>query len=166
MSAVLATEAVSIGRESYAQLHADIVPLMVDHWREVALYQEEIALDPDFERYRRLEAVGNLVALGARRGCELIGYSVFILHKHLHYKDCLVASNDVLYVAPDERHGGTGIRLIRASERELAHLGVQRITWHVKPKNDFSALLKRMGYATEETIFGRLLGGGSNHYGV
>lgn len=148
---------VSIRRESFSQLRADIEPLLKEHWKEVAHHKNEIHLDPDYERYQQGEALGNAVMIAARIDGRLIGYSIFALYWHIHYKNCRVAANDVLYLIPEYRKTGTGIRLIKESERELKKVGVNFITWHIKPEHDFSILLKRMGYIHEEIIMGKVM---------
>lgn len=152
---------ITVLRENYKDIIGDIQPLLKEHWAEVANYQDEIPLDPNFSKYLAAEANDALVIVAAREDGRLIGYSVFFTFKHPHYDSCLVASNDVLFVRSDKRKTGAGLRLIRKSESILADVGVRRITWHCKPKNDFRALLERMGYQIEETIMGRLLG--ENH---
>ena len=157
---------ITIERERFETTLADAHELLRAHWREVALYQAEVPLAPDFERYRTAEKRDALVVLAARDEGRLIGYSVFLLHWHLHYKTCLVASNDVLFLAREHRRGSTaGLRLITASEDELGRERDRRgatqirVTWHIKPENDWSAILKRRRYKQEEIIMGKLLPG-------
>lgn len=155
---------ITIARERLTDCLDDIKPLLASHWREVALYQEQVPLAPDFEQYLKLDAAGAVVTVTARDNGILIGYSVFFLRIHLHYSSCLVASNDVLFLDARYRKSTTaGIRLIRESESELEterdHRGASsiRVVWHVKPKNDWSPILGRMGYEQEEIIMGKLL---------
>jgi hypothetical protein len=81
----------------------------------------------------------------------------------LHYSTCLIASNDVIYLQPEFRkRTRLGTLLITESEKLLAAIGALRgmtvrITWHIKPEKDWSAILKRKGYMVEETILGKLL---------
>lgn len=148
----------AIQRETWWDCIRDIEPLLADHWREVALYQDQVPLEPDYSRYVAAENQGRLVMVTARKDGVLVGYSVFILHHHIHYKNCLVASNDVVYLRPDCR-GFVGARLLLQSENILREAGVDRVTWHVKPKHDWSSVLERMGYDHEEIIMGKLLRG-------
>lgn len=149
---------ITIQRETVDQCVGDIPPLLQAHWEEVALYRDEVPLSPQFDRYRAIEKTGRLVVITARYEGALIGYSVFIINQHLHYSTCRVASNDVLFLVKDYRKGSdAGRRLIRASEVLLSSMGVQRMTWHIKPKNDWSPILVRMGYEREEIIMGKLL---------
>lgn len=143
--------------ETVDQCVGDIPPLLQAHWEEVALYRDQIPLEPDFDRYRQIESNGALVVVTARSEGELRGYSVFLLHQHLHYKSCLVASNDVIFM--DRRcRGVAGMRLIDQSERILVERKADRILWHVKPSNDWSAVLAARGYVQEEIVMGKLVG--------
>ena len=156
---------IHIARESIRTCLDEAKPLLAKHWREVALYQDDVPLDPDFDRYLRCDADGTMLTLTARDDGRLIGYSVFILFQHIHYRSCLVATNDVLFLDRDYRSGTTaGIRLLRESEAELSRerdrRGAEqiRVVWHVKPKNDWSPILARLGYMQEEIIMGKLIG--------
>ena len=143
--------------ESYFTARDDALIRM--HYDEIALHKEVIPLDPDWNRYDLLDAVGDLVCITARDDGKMIGYSVFILTNHLHYKSTRMASNDVLFLHPDYRKGRIGIRLIEHSERHLRTLDVKKIVWHIKRANDFTPILHRMGYLDEEVIVGKILEG-------
>jgi len=152
----------TIQRESSWDCVEGIKALIEDHWNEVALHKDVVKLEPNWGQYAALEAQNRLVIITAREGELLVGYSVFFLHHHAHYKSCLVASNDVIYLVPGKR-GVVGTRLIRNSETILKSLNVIKMTWHVKPSHDWSGVLKRMGYEQEEIIMGKLLG---DHHGI
>lgn len=151
---------ISIARESFDAAYASAEPLLHEHWREIALYQDQIPLEVDVERYRAADAAGNLVCLSARDAGAMVGYAAWLLVQHPHYRSCRFAMNDVIYVRRQHRTGSTvGLRLIRESERVLVEdCGVNRIQWHLKSSNDWSAILLRMGYACEETVFGKYVG--------
>ena len=144
-------------REILFDFIEDAEPLLEMHYQELAKHKERIALAPVWERYAELEKRGVFVLFTARDDGKLIGYSAFFVQTHIHYADMLVASNDVLFLHPGYRKGGTGIKLIMFSERQLKEQGVNKITWHVKFSNDFRPILHRMGYADEETMCGKLL---------
>lgn len=148
---------VTFSVESFSAAADSMRHLFAQHWQEIANYKDEIPLDIDYEQYRTLEDRGALFFLAARKANELIGYSIFFLARHPHYKSTLMAMNDVIYITPSERKGRTGIRLIKESELRLKRLGVQKISWHLKPSHDFSAILKRMGYMHEEIMLGKVI---------
>jgi hypothetical protein len=155
---------ITVARENADSVIADIGPLLVKHWNEVALHRERVPLAPDLDRYRRADEAGALSVIAARDHGMLIGYSVFLLYNHLHYK-LLVATNDVLFLDRDYRKGtSVGLRLIAESEAVLERARAARgakqlkVTWHVKPMNDWSPILLRRGYEQEEILLGKLTG--------
>ena len=149
---------ISIQRENIDQCIKDIGPLLEKHWLEVALHHDDIKLEPDIERYARIEELGKLVIVTARDGANLIGYSIFLLQNHIHYASLLYAANDVIFLDSAYRKGTTaGIRLIKTSESILQAMGCKKIVWHIKVDHDWSAILGRMGYQEEEIIMGKLL---------
>jgi GNAT superfamily N-acetyltransferase len=135
----------------------DIQDLIKLHYDEIALHKDRIPLAPDWDRYRALEDAGQLVVFTVRDGELLVGYSVFFLSWHLHYKTTRMAMNDVLFLHKDYRKGTTGIKLIKHSEQELREMDVDKVIWHVKFNNDFRPILNRLGYCDEEAIVAKML---------
>jgi GNAT superfamily N-acetyltransferase len=149
---------ITIQRETYSTaLIAEFEPLLKAHWLEIANYRDQVPYDPDFQKYCELDQTGMLFCLTARVDGQLVGYSVFYLTNSPHYKSTLFAINDVFYVDLAHRKGSIPMRLIRESERTARSLGVKRLLWHVKPCNQMSELLNRLGYAFEEQTMGRVL---------
>jgi len=152
---------IRVARETLSQIRAsgELEALLRAHYEEIALYRDRVSLEPDWETYELLEERGRLVCLTGRDDGVLIGYAAFFVFPHPHYRSHIVATNDVIFVRRDQRKGSTaGLRLIRESERVLAEVGAHRVVWHVKPKNDWSAILERLGYHQEEIMMGKLLG--------
>lgn len=146
----------SYQKESLCDVIAEVEPLLELHYRELTLNRDVVKLNPDWSRYSELEHAGAFHVFTARDGCRLIGYSAFFLGPHLHYKDLVVANNDVLYLHPDARSGMAGIRLIKTSEAGMKALGAAKITWHAKHSNDLQQILARLGYTDEEVIMGKI----------
>jgi GNAT superfamily N-acetyltransferase len=153
----MAATVVNFSVERYADVIGEIKPLLEMHYEEIASFRDKIPLDPNYEKYETLDAQGILLIITARRAAQLVGYSIFFILPHLHYQSTRVASNDIIFLLPDERSGGTGIRLIRESERIVRERGAQFVSWHIKPVNDFSPLLERMGYVRHEIIMAKIL---------
>lgn len=143
-------------KESLGDVISEAEPLLQRHYQELTLNRDVVKLNPDWRRYSELEHAGAFHVFTAREVGRLIGYSAFFLSTHLHYKDLVVASNDVLYLHPDARDGMTGIRLIKISESGMKALGAAKITWHAKYSNDLQQILARLGYANEEAIMGKI----------
>lgn len=132
--------------------------LIDDHWDEVAFHKDKVPVEPNWEAFKDIESKNSLFVMVARDEGKLVGYAVFILHYLMHYKSCFAASNDAIFVAKEYRKKGLlGLRLIKTCEKELKKAGVHRIFWHVKPTNDWTPILKRMGYSVEDTIMGKYI---------
>ena len=140
---------------------ADIIgegdALFRHHWEEVALNKGVMVLKPDIDRYRQLEAAGMVIALAARIGDELVGYSVSFITTHLHYADLVVANNDVLFVSRAHRAGRVGLQLIRKTEQAAKARGARLMLWHAKPATVLEALMPRLGYGVQDVIFSKEL---------
>lgn len=151
----------NVGVESLVEIlgGGQLRPLLEAHWREIALYKDRVALDPDWGRYLQLEINGAFLALTVRDGDELVGYAGWIIGPHLHYRSHLVATNDVIFVREGKRASRAGLMLIRESERVLIARGVERILWHIKPHHDWSAVLRHRGYSCEDLLLGKYVGG-------
>lgn len=128
--------------------------LLRDHWEEVAKNKDLMALAPDWDRYAMLENSGNLFTLFALEGSRVVGYSCNVIDKHMHYKELTIASNDVLFVAPDQR-GTVGLRLINETEKHAKQQGAQLMLWHAKQDSQLDKLLKAKAkrYSVQDIIY-------------
>lgn len=142
-------------RESLRAIRDEMAALMAAHWAEVAHDRDTRALDPDWDTFFGMEAVGQLYTLTVRHDGALAGYLVAILRPHLHARKTITAYVDAVYLAPVARRGLAGMRFLRHADTALAALGAQFIYWHVKAERDFGPLLDRIGYHDVETIKGR-----------
>ena len=141
--------------ETIAQVRGEIEVLLQRHFDELAQHKGVQVLNPLWHQYQALENERALAVFTARQGIELVGYSVFFLNWNLHYKDLLQAMNDVVFIDKPHREGSAGLKLLKYSEAKLKELGCRKIAWHVKTAQDWGPILKRMGYAPEETIWSR-----------
>jgi GNAT superfamily N-acetyltransferase len=136
---------------------AEIQPLLARHWEELAVDQAEVALDPNWQRYRELDAAGALSVVTARADGRLVGYSCMILSPGLHYRSTFEARMDVVWLAPELRGQHGGARLLAKVERELARRGVRRVYLGSKLHKDIGRLFEARGYVAIETWFSKLL---------
>ncbi len=143
--------------EKVSDLWDEVMPLLERNRQEIAHYQD-IPLGPDIEAYAAVEKAGRLRCYTARDVRTLIGYLVFSVGPNLHYKSSLQATQDVLFLAPEYRKGGSGLGLIQHDERALTAEGVQVILQHVKLTNQVGKLLATMGYERIEEIYAKRLG--------
>jgi GNAT superfamily N-acetyltransferase len=131
--------------------------LLIDHYEELTLNKSIVKLNPDWEEYNKLEQANKFILITVRLDSALIGYIAFFIKPHIHYKDLVVASNDVLYLKKEYRLGMTGVRMLKYAEQTVKELGANKITWHVKHSSDFRPILHRMGYFDEDIIVGKIL---------
>lgn len=144
--------------ESFAKIAAELPPLFQHHWEELALDRDAIPLDPDWEKFLALEAMGRLHVTTARSGVVLVGYIFNIIGGHLHYKSTVFADIDMFWLEPAYRGGWSVIRWFAENQRMLDRLGVKKS--HVGIKNHYLAgrvgsIFRRLGYKPIETVWGR-----------
>jgi len=113
------------------------------HYLESHPY-EDIPLNISWERFIKLEEVGILKFFAMKENNQLIGYAIFTVHYSLEYRDSLQASLSNIFIHPDKR--GNGAKFILWCDEQLKKLDVQVVYHHVKARNDYGVLLKRLGY--------------------
>lgn len=151
--------ALSYSIENWAQYAPDAEKLWEDHWREVAMDQDRIPLDVDWERYAALDASGNLHIVTARdEQGTLQGYCLAVVTTHLHYKSTVHAQYDVYWLAPVYRRGLTGYRLFQVMERTLKARGVKKLLSACKLSLDVGPLFERMQWRETERTFTKYIG--------
>lgn len=149
----------SFQRETYEDVVDEIRPLLERHWREVAHYAD-IPLAPNWAAYQQFQAAGILRIYTGREHGRLIGYSIFTVHKGVHYSTSLEADEDLLFVLPEHRKGSrVGLQLMQFAERQLTAENVQLVKRRTKAAErlNFGALLERMGYEPIDVTYGKRL---------
>jgi hypothetical protein len=135
---------------------ADMLVLLDEHYEELTLNKHVVKLNPNWDEYSRREIAGKFALITMRDDGKLIGYSAWFIDYHIHYRDLLVATNDVIFLKKEYRTGVNGIKLLKKSEEFVKKWNPHKITWHIKESNNFSPILKRMGYSTEDIILGKI----------
>jgi len=145
-------------QETLYDIVHEVDSLLQMHYEEVALNKDRKKLLPKWEEYRVMEVIGKLVVYTARDDGKLIGYAAFFINTHMHYGEFTTAINDVVFLHPDYRKGSAGYKLIKYADDQLSNRpGIDHVFWHVKVKNDWTPILKRLGYVEEEIIAGKSL---------
>lgn len=127
--------------------------LQREHYEELATNKTLMVLAPDVEQYRRYEQAGMLFAVLAYEGEQIVGYSVNVLGKNLHYSALLVAENDVLFVGKAHRAGRVGMRLIEMTKALAAKRGAGMMLWHAKEGTPLAGILPRLGCKVQDIIY-------------
>ena len=146
--------AVKFSSERVAAVWPEIYPLFEKHWNEIAHFKD-IPLDPDVELYNSLDDLGIMRVFTARDDGKLIGYSVYFVGPHIHFRKSIHATQDVFFINKENR--GFGMRFLRWCDDELRRDGVQVVINAVSQSNDYSPVLRRMGYKESEKMFCRRL---------
>ena len=147
----------TIEQENIECFWTDAQPLLEAHWREISAHAD-IPLKVDLRVYGELEALNQLCIIAARTSGRLVGYAVFFVSPHPHYKSSLQAQEDVIYMHPALRGMGHGRELLDATERILRRRGCQMVHHHVKLAHpELGDLLALNGYRAVETIFSKRL---------
>lgn len=131
----------------------EIIPA---HYDELCV-TKDFPLAPDYEAYGRLYVADMLRCITARDENGLIGYAIFIVQPHLHYKTCKTAFEDIYFLRKEHRLGRTGIRLFQFAEEALRAEGVNRIIMHTKIHMDNSRLFEYLGYKHTDKLYTKIL---------
>lgn len=150
---------VEIAVERLKDAIEDAKPLLEEHWREIAVYKD-IPLEPDWGFYQMADNAGILRIYTVReeRTRDMLGYAVFIVKAHAHYRGHKWALNDIVWLHPKYRQMNIGRALVREWERDLQALGVHVV--HVNAKVQHPALaylLNEEGYAPVEAGYEKRL---------
>ncbi len=133
-------------------------PMLPEHWKELALNQDKVPLDPMYEIYNAKDAVGEVMVVTVREDGALCGYFIGFVAPGLHYRTCLTLQMDIFWIHPDHRGAGAGLELFRTVEGEARRRGVQRMFVGSKLHKDASWLFKRLGYEEVERYYATWLG--------
>tara|TARA_A100000171_G_C2089654_1_gene123868 strand:- start:49 stop:507 length:459 start_codon:yes stop_codon:yes gene_type:complete len=149
---------ITFQREPVLDVQHQITPLFKKHWQEIANYQDQIPLDPNWDMYDRLEQSEILHAFMARDNGLLIGYFWLLAVPHLHYRNHVFAHADLLFLDKPYRKGFTALKFIKFAQAELKKSGIKVMSMNTKINAPFDALLKRAGFKLVERIYSKNLG--------
>jgi len=127
-----------------------------DHYEELSV-TKEFPLDPDWDAYKSLLDINRLKFITCKDNEELIGYIIFFIAPHLHYRTCLTAFEDIYFLKKEYRKGRTGLKLFQFAEKTLKNQGINRVIYNTKVHSDNSALFEYLGYKFVDKVFTKLL---------
>jgi GNAT superfamily N-acetyltransferase len=145
--------------EPWSRLWSDGQELFQLHYNELALHKDVMPMGLDNNFYSDLEHRRYLLVVTARRDSRLIGYFVgIVIAHHPHNKDAgKVSTVDMFYIAPDERRGGAGAKLLIFAEDALKKNGVVKATLTTKVKFESGALLDALGWEKTDIVRQKVL---------
>jgi hypothetical protein len=133
----------------------ELETILPEHYEELCV-TKDFPLEPDYVAYGRLDAAKMLRCITVRADDVLIGYAIFIVYPHLHYKSCMTAFEDIYFLKKEFRQGRIGIRMFRYAEEVLKKSGVKRIVMHTKVHMDNSKLFSYLGYKLTDKLFTKM----------
>ncbi|MGA8366852.1 MAG: GNAT family N-acetyltransferase [Candidatus Acidiferrales bacterium] len=144
--------------ETFAQWWKDVERKTIQkHWEELAL-DKVIPWELNLDSYEKLEMAGLLHVVTARVEGRIVGYHIAVLGPHLHYKSAgLMAFEDVYFILPEFRVGGTGTQLFIFTEESLRERGITKWFLACKVGKDHSKLFKALGFRLSDYCFTKLL---------
>lgn len=148
---------VTIHKEHIIDIAEDILPMLHDHWEEVAVYKDKQPLDPDWDWYEKATDSGICQTLVFRLGDEIVGYSIFFVKPHPHYRNHKYAVNDIVYIKPEHRKEYSA-GLFKAVEGYWKSEGVDVITYHMKVHKPWHRLMEGLEYDHQEHLYSKYIG--------
>ncbi len=144
--------------ERWADCVPELAAIFPEHYEELALNKDKVPLAPRWEVYADLEAKGSLILVTLREMGEMVGYFIGMISPSLHYGTTLECSLDIFFVRKQWRGRHAGLRLFKATRRELQRRGVQRWFCGSKMHKDASRLFKALGMTPIETYYSQWIG--------
>lgn len=140
--------------ESFIACLPELRPLFVPHYRELALDQDKVPLDPEYSIYFAREAAGELLLVTLRDKGAIVAYFIGFVAPGLHYRTCLTLTEDIFWLHPDYRGEDSLDRveanvmveqLFGAVKAEALKRKVQRVFLGTKVHQDAGKLFEAMG---------------------
>jgi hypothetical protein len=145
----------------------ELKPLFDPHWQELALNQDKVPLDPQYEVYLQREAVGQVLCVVLRESGKIIAYFIGFVMPGLHNRTCLTMQMDIFWLHPDHRDGDSleqleahmhALELFQAVRDEARRRGVQRAFYGSKLHKDAGRVFEELGMIEVERYYSQWLG--------
>ena len=138
--------------EKYENCIKDLMPIITAHYSEVTTFKDVKKLDLDHEKYHFMCQNDMLRIYTVRDDEKLIGYSSWFVMGHMHYRTCMTAISDALYIDPAYRGSTVAYTMFDLALADLReNMNVKIASFHMKVDFPFRKLLKKFGgVLTEE----------------
>jgi hypothetical protein len=146
-------------KEKLLNCKKELIPLLEEHYKEIAAYQDKINLAPDWKKYKQLDEAGILNIFTMRDKGILVGYYICMVLPNLHYSEDLYSVNDIVLIKPEYRNQLNGVELFLYVEEEMLKLGVSVMTMHMKTSLPFDKLCEGLGWDYMERLYTKCLKG-------
>jgi len=146
--------------EKFSDIAEEILPLFVQHWREVGANQDRVPLRVNVRQLMQYEQMGLLGIVAARHDGKLVGYVVILMGPHLHHADSVWAQFDGFWLDPAYRKGVSGYRMLRGAVAAVRKKGANVVIAPVKQSFEngrVNRLFERMGFTATDVVFTKVL---------
>lgn len=113
----------------------------------------DLAVDPQWDTYERLEASGVAQCLAALIDGRMVGYAVFFVFAPLNHRLETVVHGQVIYVSPKARKAGLGLDLLREVAKDAKALGARGVLWRAAPGRPLASVLEGLDYRIDEITY-------------
>ena len=115
-------------------------------------------LDPDFDFYQMCEKIGILAIYTARENDVLIGYAIYMVRRHHHYRQHVWAISDIILVQKQHRNFGVATGLFDMLEADMRLNKVDVLHTTTKESSpELGAFLTFRGHQLEGQSFSKRL---------
>jgi GNAT superfamily N-acetyltransferase len=153
-------QALAFAVEPFVNVWAEAQPWTRPHWEEIAKNKSLLTINPDIDRYRRLAVDDHLLLVTARADGKLVGYFLWIVAAHPHYKHVQVAEEDLHFLLPEYRssgvHGqghGYGYRLLEAARDAAIARGAQLLVMREKVGHEHRSIMNGLGFSPTDIVY-------------
>jgi GNAT superfamily N-acetyltransferase len=148
----------NVERESFEGNLDDLNTFFPLQWKETIYPDGKEQLNPNFEVYIEAEKNNSLIFISLKKDNKLIGYFLGIKYQYPHSKDEYYVLQDSIFIHPDFRGIGGGVKLIKKLEEECKKEGVSRILLCSRAHNNITKLFERMDYNLSEVYYSKYIG--------
>ena len=106
-------------RETVASVIEEMKLYLDEEWLALGRNHDKIALKIEYEKYRRIEAMGGLRIFTVRADGELAGWLIYMVNRHLNFADHLFCKSNAFWIRPEWRGRGFGSRLMQFAVEQL-----------------------------------------------
>lgn len=146
----------TFGIEPLASIWAEKIECAKAHWLETSMCADGEILDARLERYEQYEKLGWYVEIVARHEGVMAGFCGMYLVPSMHTQEML-ATEDILYIKPEYRHGRNALRFYQFVEEEMIRRGAKKIMLTAPPDSVANKLLLRTGCTHSANMYAKVL---------
>jgi GNAT superfamily N-acetyltransferase len=137
--------------EHFRDAYEEARPLLLLHWEEIAKNKALLTINPDESLYQK----ANMLLVTARLEGRLVGYFLWFMIRHPHYKHVSVAEEDLHFLLPEHRRGMTGYLLMKAACQAAFDRGAQLLVSREKIGHEHPGIMKRLGFVPTDIVYTR-----------